>query len=62
MPEFTRVLIANRGDIRSRIIRACHEEGLEAVAVYSEPDRAVAHVRAEDHARCRWLRRSSTPT
>ncbi|HZA97416.1 MAG TPA: acetyl-CoA carboxylase biotin carboxylase subunit, partial [Gemmatimonadales bacterium] len=45
-----RVLIANRGEIAIRIIRACHEEGLEAVAVYSAPDRGAAHVRAADRA------------
>src|SRR3954469_15689687 len=45
-----RVLIANRGEIALRIIRACHEEGLEAVAVYSSADRAAAHVRAADLA------------
>ncbi|HYF40094.1 MAG TPA: acetyl-CoA carboxylase biotin carboxylase subunit [Gemmatimonadales bacterium] len=45
-----RVLIANRGEIALRIIRACHEEGLEAVAVYSAPDRGAAHVRAADQA------------
>ncbi len=46
----TRVLIANRGEIALRIVRACHEEGLEAVAVYSSADRASPHVRAADHA------------
>jgi acetyl-CoA carboxylase biotin carboxylase subunit len=45
-----RVLIANRGEIALRIIRACHEEGLEAVAVYSAADRRSAHVRAADRA------------
>ncbi len=45
-----RVLIANRGEIALRIIRACHEEGLEAVAVYSAADRTSPHVRAADFA------------
>ena len=45
-----RVLIANRGEIALRIIRACHDEGLEAVAVYSEADRQAPFVRAADSA------------
>ena len=45
-----RVLIANRGEIALRIVRACHEEGLEAVAVYSAVDRSSPHVRAADLA------------
>jgi len=47
---FTRVLVANRGEIALRIIRACHEEGLEAVAVYSDADRSSPYVRAADLA------------
>jgi acetyl-CoA carboxylase, biotin carboxylase subunit len=50
MPALRRVLIANRGEIALRIIRACHEEGLEAVAVYSAADHASPHVRAADRA------------
>src|SRR5690606_38858618 len=50
VPPITRLLIANRGEIALRIVRACHEEGLEAVAVYSSADRASPHVRAADHA------------
>ncbi|HEX3275898.1 MAG TPA: acetyl-CoA carboxylase biotin carboxylase subunit [Gemmatimonadales bacterium] len=45
-----RVLIANRGEIALRIVRACHEEGLEAVAVHSAADRLSPHVRAADRA------------
>ncbi len=45
-----RVLIANRGGIALRIIRACHEEGLEAVAVYSAADRTAPYIRAADRA------------
>src|SRR5258708_3269117 len=50
MSGIRRVLIANRGEIALRIIRACHEEGLEAVAVYSEADRRSPHMLAADFA------------
>jgi acetyl-CoA carboxylase, biotin carboxylase subunit len=45
-----RVLVANRGEIALRIIRGCHEEGIAAVAVYSDADRTAPHVRAADDA------------
>ncbi len=47
---FRRVLIANRGEIAVRIIRACHEYGMEAVAVYSDADATAQHVRQADVA------------
>nr|WP_318272624.1 biotin carboxylase N-terminal domain-containing protein [Paracoccus saliphilus] len=45
-----RILIANRGEIALRIIRACHDEGMEAIAVYADPDRDAPFVRLADHA------------
>ena len=49
---FSRILIANRGEIALRIIRACHELGIEAVAVYSEADKDAPYLELADEAIC----------
>ena len=49
---YNRILIANRGEIALRVIRACREMGIESVAIFSEADRGSAYLELADETYC----------
>ena len=49
---FSKILIANRGEIAVRIIRACREMGIATVAIYSQADKNAMHVQLADESYC----------
>ena len=49
---FEKILIANRGEISLRVLKACKDMGIKSVAVYSETDKELKHVKMADEAIC----------
>ena len=59
---FQRILVANRGEIALRVIRACHDLDIAAVAVFSEADRGAPYLVAADERVCIGPPAAATPT
>ena len=49
---FKKILIANRGEVALRVLRACKEMGISTVAIYSEADKNLKHVKMADESVC----------